>query len=181
MKDFIFIIGTSGVGKSTLAQGLFDYYKSTCIEQHMIPKFISRDGKEIMTGELEERTCWENQKAMLLCFYSFGYRNIIASDIDDLRTRDVPIDFKGYHYSTIKLVCSDAAQIKRQMQNRPDNGLIDYELQENCNAKNLNRACLPNEHQIDIAGMTKLQVREKAIAIFGKHRILAGLRLREAG
>ena len=38
-----------------------------------------------MTGELEEITCWENQVAMLMCFYRLGYKNIIASDIDDLR------------------------------------------------------------------------------------------------
>ena len=39
-----------------------------------------------MTGELEEITCWENQVAMLMCFHRLGYKNIIASDIDDLRT-----------------------------------------------------------------------------------------------
>jgi len=48
MKDFIFITGTSGIGKTT------------CIEQHMIPEFISRDGVESMTGGLEELTCREN-------------------------------------------------------------------------------------------------------------------------
>lgn len=165
MKDFIFIIGTSGVGKSTLAQGLFHHYKSTCVEQHMVPAFISRDGREVMTGELEELTCWANQKAMLLCFYRLGYKNIIASDIDDLRTRDIPQDFKGYEYITIKLVCSDLLQIRNQMKNRSDNGLVDYELQESCNEKNLNRPCLPNEHSIDIAGMAVETVLKKAIEV----------------
>jgi len=27
MKDYIFIIGPSGVGKTTLAKGLFEHYK----------------------------------------------------------------------------------------------------------------------------------------------------------
>ena len=71
MKDFIFITGTSGIGKTTLANGLLNYYRTTCIEQHMIPEFISRDGVEPMTGELEELTCWENQVAMLFCFNKF--------------------------------------------------------------------------------------------------------------
>ena len=61
MKDFIFITGASGVGKTTLRNGLLVHYKTTCVEQHMIPEFISRDGTEPMTGELEELTCWENQ------------------------------------------------------------------------------------------------------------------------
>lgn len=165
MKDFIFIIGTSGIGKSTLAQGLFKHYKSTYIEQHMIPEFISRDGKEEMTGELEELTCWENMKVMLLCFNKLGYKNIIASDIDDLRTRDIPHDFKGFEYITIKLVCSDLHQIQTQMKNRPNNGLIDYELQKKCNEKNLNRLCLPNEYVINVAKMTIEAVLQKAIEI----------------
>ena len=98
MLDFIFIIGASGIGKSTLAQGLLNKYKTVVIEQNMVPEFISRDGSEEMTGELEELTCWENTKAMALCFHKLGYKNIIVSDLDDLRTADIPIDFKGYRY-----------------------------------------------------------------------------------
>lgn len=56
MLDFIFIIGTSGIGKSTLAQGLLSRLKTVVIEQNMVPEFISRDGVEEMTGELEELT-----------------------------------------------------------------------------------------------------------------------------
>ena len=104
MKDFIFITGASGIGKTTLANGLLGYYQTTCIEQNMIPEFISRDGTEPMSGELEELTCWENQVAMLMCFHRLGYKNIIASDIDDLRTADIPIVFKGTDYITLKLI-----------------------------------------------------------------------------
>ena len=49
MKDFIFVTGASGIGKTTLANGLLEHYKTTCIEQHMVPDFISRDGSEPMT------------------------------------------------------------------------------------------------------------------------------------
>ena len=165
MKDFIFITGTSGIGKSTLANGLLNHYKTTCIEQNMIPEFISRDGSEPMTGELEELTCWENQVAMLMCFHRLGYKNIIASDIDDLRTADIPIVFKGTDFITIKLVCSDLQQIQEQMQNRPNHGLIDYELQKKMNDKNIQRSPLVNEIEIDIAGKSIREVLEQAIKI----------------
>lgn len=138
MKDFIFVTGASGIGKTTLANGLLQHYKTTCIEKHMIPEFISRDGSEPMTGELEELTYWENQVAILMCFHRLGYKNIIASDIDDLRTADIPIVFKGTNFITIKLICSDLHQIQEQMRNRPNNGLIDFELQEKMNEKILN-------------------------------------------
>lgn len=165
MKDFIFITGASGIGKTTLANGLLAHYKTTCIEQSMVPEFISRDGVEPMTGELEELTCWENQVVMLQCFHRLGYRNIIASDIDDLRTADIPVVFKGKNYITVKLVCSDLKQLHEQMKNRPNDGLIDYELQEKMNEKNRNREPLINEVELDVTGKTVHEVLEEAIRI----------------
>ena len=165
MKEYIFITGASGIGKSTLAQGLLAHYKTTCIEQNMIPEFLSRDGIEPMTGELEEYTCWENLVAMLKCFHRLGYKNIIATDLDDLRNADIPIVFKGSNYITIKLVSSDLEQIREQMKNRPNNGLIDYELQEKMNDKNLKRAPLVNEVEIDVAGKSIEEVLNEAIRI----------------
>ncbi len=165
MKDFIFITGASGIGKTTLANGLLEHYKTACIEQHMVPEFISRDGSEPMTGELEELTCWENQVAMLMCFHRLGYKNIIASDIDDLRTADIPIVFKGTDFITIKLICSDLHQIEEQMRNRPNNGLIDFDLQKKMNEKNIKRNPLINEIEIDVAGKSIGEVLEHSINI----------------
>ena len=165
LKDYIFVTGASGIGKTTLANGLLEHYKTTCIEQNMIPEFISRDGVEQMTGELEELTCWENLVAMLKCFHKLGYKNIIASDIDDLRTADIPIVFKGSNYITIKLVSSDLEQIREQMKNRSNNGLIDYELQQKTNDKNLKREPLVNEVEIDVTGKNIEEVLSEAIEI----------------
>ena len=165
LKDYIFVTGASGIGKTTLANGLLAHYKTTCIEQNMIPEFISRDGAEPMTGELEELTCWENMVAMLKCFHELGYRNIIVSDIDDLRTADIPIVFKGSNFITIKLVSSDLEQIREQMKNRQEGGLIDYELQKKTNDKNLKRKPLINEVEIDVAGKTIEEVLNEAIEI----------------
>ncbi len=165
MWDFIFIIGTSGIGKSTLANALLGEYKTLIIEQNMVPEFLSRDGVEEMTGELEEMTCWENTKAMAFCFHKLGYKNIIISDLDDLRTADIPIDFKGYKYITIKLVCTDLRKIQEQMRNRPNGGLVDFDLQKKCNTKNISRKLLPNEYLIDVADMSKDDVLARALDI----------------
>ncbi len=162
MRDYIFIIGTTGIGKSTLAKSLQEYYSSTVIEQNMIPEFISRDGKEEMTGALEEKTCWENQVAMLKCFNRLGYKNVIGLDFDDLRTRDIPSVFKGKDYITIKMVSTNLQQIKDQMKNR-EGGLVDFELQEKANERIMKRENLVNEFTLDVANLSKEQVLEKAI------------------
>lgn len=173
MLDFIFIIGTSGVGKSTLAKGLLNTLKTVVIEENMVPEFISRDGAEPMTCELEELTCWENTKAMAFCFHKLGYKNIIITDIDDLRTADIPSDFKGYNFITIKLVCSDIDRLRFQMKNRPLGGLIDYELQEKCNARNIDRPLLVNEQLIDIADLNEHQVLLKALEVIDNAVVLS--------
>ena len=49
------------------------------------------------------------------------------------------------------------------MKNRPNNGLIDYELQEKMNDKNLKREALVNEYEIDVAGKTIDEVLKEAI------------------
>jgi hypothetical protein len=46
----------NGIGKSTLEKWLLEDYKTTCVEQWMVPEFFSRNGVEEMTGELEEYT-----------------------------------------------------------------------------------------------------------------------------
>ena len=102
---------------------------------------------------------------MMLKFHELGYKNIIAADIDDLRTADIPIVFKGYDFITIKLICRDLDQIQEQMKNRPNNGLIDYELQRKMNEKNIAREPLINEVELDITGKSVSEVLEEAIQI----------------
>lgn len=51
------------------------------------------------------------------------------------------------------------------MKNRPDNGLVDFELQEKMNRKNLGWKPLVNEVEIDIAGKSIREVLEEAINI----------------
>ncbi len=51
------------------------------------------------------------------------------------------------------------------MKNRPNNGLIDYDLQRNLNEKNLKRSPLVNEVEIDVIGISEERVLQKAIEI----------------
>jgi ABC-type multidrug transport system ATPase subunit len=40
-EGLFFINGPTGVGKSTLAKGLYNHYREVYIEQHMIPEFYN--------------------------------------------------------------------------------------------------------------------------------------------
>ena len=171
--DYIFIIGPSAVGKTTLAKGLYQHYKGVYIEQSMVPEFIIPENVTD-EGVYEEEMCWDNILVQLKYFYNKGCRNIVALDFDDVRTRELPFIFKGYDFITLKLISSDSEQIKRQMIHRNNNegGLYYLENVERSNQVIMSRRLLPNEVMIDIAGKSKEDVLSEAIKIIDEFRPL---------
>ena len=164
--DYIFIIGPSAVGKTTLAKELYKHYRGVYFEQSMVPEFEIPESVDDI-GVYEEQLCWDNVLLQLKFFYEKGLRNIVALDFDDVRTRELPLLFKGYQFITLKLVSSDPEQTKRQMIHRHNNegGLFVPDYVERANSVIMGRKLLPNEVQIDVAGKTKEEVLREAIEI----------------
>ena len=160
MRDFIFVIGASGVGKSTLSQKLFEHYQGAYAEMNTVPEFCVPPNVD--AGLFEELVCWECCVAQLKKFNELGIKNVISGDFDDLRTADIPIVFKGYDYITIKLICNDYEQHYEQMKNR-GKGLIDFELLQKNREKVNNRPLLINEYVIDVTGKKPDEVLQEAI------------------
>ena len=171
--DFIFIIGPSAVGKTTLAKALYEHYHGVYLEQNMVPEFAIPQNCDD-EGVFEEEICWENVLLQLKYFYQKGFKNIVALDFDDLRTREIPQIFKGYDFITLKLVSGDPEQIRRQMIHRHENegGLFLLENVEPANAKIMGRKLLPNEIQIDISGKTAEEVFNEAVKIIDSFKPL---------
>lgn len=164
--DYIFIIGPSAVGKTTLAKEIFKHYNGVYFEQNMVPEFSIPENCED-EGLFEEQICWDNVLLQLKYFYEKGFKNIVALDFDDLRTRELPKIFKGYKFITLKLISSNPEQIKQQMIYRHNNegGLYDIENVIKSNAKIKSRNLLPNEIVIDVYGKSKEDVFNEAINI----------------
>ena len=162
--DFIFVIGPSAVGKTTLAKELYQHYNGVYIEQNMVPEFIiPKDTEDV--GIYEEQLCWENTLAQIKFFYDKGFKNIVTLDFDDIRARELPKIFHGYNFIIIRLISSDPEQIKIQMEHRKNNegGLFRPEYIERSNSVIKNRKLLPNEIIIDIAGKNKDKVLTEVI------------------
>ena len=164
--DYIFIIGPSAVGKTTLAKQLYQKYNGVYIEQNMVPEFVvPGDAEDI--GIYEEQLCWDNVLRQLQFFYDRGHRNTVTLDFDDVRTRELPLIFRGYQFIILRLVSGNAGQIKRQMLYRHNNegGLYAPGYVERSNEVIKGRKLLPNEVKIDVAGRTKEEVFNEAINV----------------
>ena len=162
--DFIFVIGPSAVGKTTLAKELYQHYNGVYIEQNMVPEFIiPKNVKDV--GIYEEQLCWENTLAQIKFFYDKGFKNIVALDFDDIRARELPKIFHGYNFIIIRLISSNPEQIKIQMEHRKNNegGLFRPEYIERSNYVIKNRKLLPNEIIVDIADKNKDKVLTEVI------------------
>lgn len=46
MRDFIFIIDASGIGKTTLSKGLFEHYKGALVEMDLVLEFGILEGTD---------------------------------------------------------------------------------------------------------------------------------------
>ena len=160
MKDFIFIIGPSAVGKTTLAKELYQHYHGVYIEQSMVPEFVIPEGVKDV-GIYEEDLCFKNTLMQMKWFYKKGYRNIIALDFDDLRVRSFPKLFKGYNYIILRLISSNYQQIKNQMEERhkTGQGLYIPDGDSKSNEVIKNRPLLPNEVVIDVNGKNTINTK----------------------
>lgn len=164
--DFIFIIGPSAVGKTTLARELYKHYNGVYFEQNMVPEFCIPAETED-PGLYEEQLCWDSVLNQLRFFYANGLRNIVALDFDDIRAKELPMIFKGYNFIILRLFSSNPSQIKEQMEQRKNSegGLYMPNYVERSNFVIMNRKLLPNEVKIDVAGKTRSAVLQTAISV----------------
>lgn len=173
MVDYLFIIGPSAVGKTTLAKGLHELLGGVYLEQNMVPDFAIPPGTED-EGAFEETLCWENVLLQADFFRKKGLSPVIVLDMDDYRAREIPLRFKGERFFILRLYASDEAQLLRQMEHRKshEGGLDDPRLARVSNARIATRPLLPNEIPLDVAGKSPERVLAEAMRVLTRYEPL---------
>jgi adenylate kinase family enzyme len=145
--DFIFIAGAPGSGKSTVAKRLQESLGSPCFEFGWIPEFWL-PGPDSQARE--EVLSFENLTLVVKNYARHGYRDIIATDLNDLRFREIPRRFARFHYMILTLVVTDDEVLKRRvMDETRSSGYRDCEAALRHSRLIQARRLLPNEYRVD--------------------------------
>ncbi len=168
--DLIIVHGSPGNGKTTLAQELHKALESPWFEFGWIPEFTNKNPYTKISQKEEEQMSFENLVLVCKNYIKHGYKNIIISDLDDIRMLDINEVFNGYNYVIISLYSEDDDTIKERILTR-DNGNSYKNWEESIGINKLikNRRTLPNEYRIRSDIHSPQHIRDEVLRILNEH------------
>lgn len=163
MYDLILLIGTAGIGKTTIGRLLEEKFNIPYINYGWLRQFY-RDIHWRIDSK-EERYAFEQLKKMLLSHILLGYKNIVVDDLPLFRpSRVIHLAkyFKDSKYIIISLVVDDDKILKqRVMDETRDSGLKDVEKAIEWNRELKESKLLSNEYRIDTTKKNMHEVVEE--------------------
>lgn len=150
MKDFIFIAGAPGSGKSTVAAALQKKLNSPLFEFGWIPEFRNRGAETI--GYVEEEVfAFENLTLVTKNYAKHGFKNVIITDLNNHFVEDIPKTFAGYDFSIFTLRLKDEETLKTRVLNETRSSAYrDSAEAVRINQSLFNRSAYQNEILIDL-------------------------------
>jgi dephospho-CoA kinase len=147
--DFIILHGSPGNGKTTLSKKLHEHFESPYFEFGWIPEFRVLAPSINISQRQEEQLSFENLIAVARNYNRHGFKNVILTDLDDVRMMDIPNVFSGFNFIILTLYVDSDDIIKHRILTRDNgNSFKDWEQSVRTNALIMQREKLPNEYRI---------------------------------
>ncbi len=147
--DIIFIAGAPGTGKSSVAKLLQKELDAPCFEFGWIPEFRNK-GDNIIPYEEEEGLAFENLTLVAKNYIKHGFKNIIVTDLEDKRIKELHQNFKKEKYILFTLTVRDDETLKERIMNETRSSEYrNWKQAIKINQDILGRSLLPNEIRID--------------------------------
>jgi dephospho-CoA kinase len=147
LYDLIVIAGAPGSGKTTVADLLHGTLKSPYIDFGYIREFhLDREWKD--ASPQEEQMSFENLVYIIKNYISYGYNNIVVTDLQDFRVQQIPVLFAGYKYLIATMIISGDDELALRIEKR-NNGWRDVKRALAWNKQIQERPLLIGEHRID--------------------------------
>ena len=105
--DLIFIAGAPGSGKSTIAKLLHERLHAPLFEFGWIPEFRTLTPGFHISQAHEEALAFRNLVGVIKNYQRSGFRNVIVTDLDDIRNRGLYRLFRRYAYMLCTLTIHD--------------------------------------------------------------------------
>lgn len=167
-KDFyniIFIAWAPWTGKSSVAKLLQKEFSSPCFEFGWIPEFRNK-WDDIIPYEEEEWIAFENLVLVTKNYIKHGFTNIILTDLEDHRIKEIHKHFPQTNYILFTFtVCDNEVLKSRVMNESRSSEYRDWESAVDINQNIISRSLLPKEIRID----TTKQSIEDVVGVIKKH------------
>lgn len=147
--DFIILHGSPGNGKTTLSRKLHEHFESPYFEFGWIPEFRTLNPSMKNSQKDEEQLSFENLILVSMNYNKHGYKNVILTDLDDVRMLDIPQIFSEFNYVILTLYVDNDEIIKNRILTRSNgNSFKDWKQSIKINTLIKQRNKLPNEYRI---------------------------------
>lgn len=164
MKDFIFIAGAPGSGKSSVAKALQEKLDCPVFEFGWIPEFRNTGTKTIPYTE-EESLAFENLVLVAKNYAKHGFKNVIITDLNNDYIEQLPKIFSDYDYAIYTLRLQDKEALKqRVLAGSRSSEYRDWEKALEINDALQNRPAFRNEIFIDVDGQSVSDIADRIVA-----------------
>ena len=169
--DIIVIHASPGNGKTTISKKLHERLESPWFEFGWIPEFTKLNPHTRILPKNEEQLAFENLILVSKNYIKHGFKNIIFSDLQDIRMLDIPKEFKDFRYIIITLYSENDEIIKTRILTRDNgNSYKNFEASIEINKKILNRPPLPNETRIRSDNQSVDEIVDQIIDLLKSHQ-----------
>ena len=162
--DYIFIHGSPGSGKSSLAWALQAKLESPCFEFGWIPEFRIKRNSTISYEE-EENLAFENLTLVIKNYVQHGFGNILVTDLRDHIVKQLPTHFSYHQYVLVTLYLDDEQALKaRVLDESRSSSYRDWQEAVALNTEITNRPLM--KHEVRLASdQTIEELTAKVIAL----------------
>ena len=167
MADIIVIAGSPGSGKHTIAallRGRLGFPPH--VDLGHIREF-HLDREWTLANEQEEAMSFQTLEFMTRHYRKYGYKNIIVTDLQDFRVRQIPEVFAGLDVIIITLYLSDDGELKKRISARKE-GFKNVEEALSWNSNVRQREGVKNEFKLDNTSKDPPKIVEKILKIIGR-------------
>jgi len=168
--ELIVIHGAPGCGKTTVSRKLHELLKSPWFEFGWIPEFRQLTPHTEILPKLEEQIAFENLVLVSKNYMQHGFKNIILSDLNDIRMLDIPVVFARRSYIIVTLYSENDDIIKERILARNNgNEFKNFEEAIVTNKRIKDRKLLPNEYRIRSDNQTAADIAEQILVVSRFH------------